>query len=95
MKKFCPFIILALLIIFPACSDQTSDDLSDPEIELAGSPDDPTDTSEVVNGVKVGTTSEDDLDLDQVADEVDNCPTVQNTDQEDADQDGIGDACQN
>ena len=34
-----------------------------------------------------------DSDLDQVADESDNCPNVSNPDQADADRDQIGDAC--
>ena len=97
MKKFYLLVVLAVLIVFPACSDQTSDDQGDQDIELAGSSTDPADAQEVVDGVKIGTTSEpvgDDLDRDQIADEVDNCPTVQNTDQRDSDGDGVGDACQ-
>jgi CSLREA domain-containing protein len=35
-----------------------------------------------------------DADLDGVADDVDNCPTVANPDQSDVDGDGIGDACE-
>ncbi|HET8939388.1 MAG TPA: MYXO-CTERM sorting domain-containing protein [Polyangiales bacterium] len=34
-----------------------------------------------------------DLDLDQVADDIDNCPHVANTDQKDTDRDGAGDVC--
>lgn len=38
---------------------------------------------------------EPDTDLDGIVDAVDNCPDVANPDQEDADDDGIGDACDN
>ena len=34
-----------------------------------------------------------DLDVDDVADSLDNCPASANTDQSDLDQDGLGDAC--
>ena len=34
-----------------------------------------------------------DVDTDNVCDLVDNCPTIDNADQQDADQDGFGDAC--
>ena len=34
-----------------------------------------------------------DADLDLVPDDADNCPSVSNPDQSDADRDGIGDAC--
>ncbi len=35
-----------------------------------------------------------DLDLDTIEDALDNCPTVPNLNQADADNDGIGDACE-
>jgi alpha-tubulin suppressor-like RCC1 family protein len=41
----------------------------------------------------VGSEMPDDNDGDGVPDEIDNCPTVANTDQTDADNDGIGDVC--
>ena len=40
-----------------------------------------------------GSTPNDDLDSDGIADSVDNCPAVANTDQQDSDVDGSGDAC--
>ncbi|UCH87405.1 MAG: thrombospondin type 3 repeat-containing protein, partial [Dehalococcoidia bacterium] len=39
--------------------------------------------------------AEGDTDGDGIPDEVDNCPTVPNTDQTDSDGDGVGDACDN
>ena len=40
-----------------------------------------------------GTCEEPDGDEDGIADAIDNCPEVQNTDQADGDGDGVGDAC--
>ena len=44
-------------------------------------------------GTWMKTASDGDVDLDGVPNETDNCPDVENPDQEDADGDGIGDAC--
>lgn len=46
-----------------------------------------------VNGETVSTLCCDDLDTDTVCDQIDNCPTVANTDQTDSDGDGMGDSC--
>lgn len=45
------------------------------------------------NGLCQSETDGDDFDFDGVANDVDNCPTDPNPDQADADDDGIGDAC--
>lgn len=44
---------------------------------------------------KCDTTTLPDMDADGVPDETDNCPTVSNPDQTDADGDGYGDICSN
>lgn len=96
-------IYLTLAILFSlftsACdntinTDETSDTEASHDIELASSDEG---APQIVNGIKEGTTSletRDDVDLDTIPDETDNCPTVQNTDQTDSDANGIGDACQ-
>ena len=43
-------------------------------------------------GLAIGVT-ENDIDLDGIADNMDNCPRYASTDQSDDDGDGIGDAC--
>lgn len=51
----------------------------------------PADNSvEVIEGTK---TEHPDTDNDGIDDAVDNCPSIENHDQEDSDQDGLGDVC--
>ena len=94
-------ISLAILIgstclLLSACEDTT--ELGHPQgdvgqdIELATEADE---DSKIINGIKTASEDlQDDIDEDSVADEFDNCPTVENFDQADGDEDGIGDACE-
>ncbi len=97
MKKYSLLAVITLLPLFMVACDGT-DDLGDSGASPAGDIGIATqDSSQVINGVKYDDADlapEDDLDLDSVSDEADNCPSVPNLDQVDSDGDGIGDACQ-
>jgi hypothetical protein len=81
--------ISSILLLTSACTgteeleEQASENFA---IELA-------DDSETVNGMKLNSDKIDDIDLDSIPDETDNCPTVSNPEQVDSNDDGIGDAC--
>lgn len=64
-----------------------------PAVTCTSDADCPTDQTCGAEGLCVG--SPGDADGDGVADEDDNCPTVANPDQTDANEDGVGDACEN
>ncbi len=71
--------------------------LAQPEAEIDGQPINETyfNNQRTVDATRSYDWSPGDLDIDGIADDVDNCPTTFNTSQADADGDGIGDACDN
>jgi len=93
MKKI--FLTLLIPLLCAACTGVEDSGLVPEsfETELANEP--TAENPEIVNGTKLNTTSgnPDDVDLDSIPDESDNCPTVSNTDQTDLNDDAVGDAC--
>jgi len=94
---------LALIPFIFLIGCNQSGDMTDPQApdgsiptELAGNPS-LNEGSQIIDGTKTQADVRvvEDVDGDQVADEIDNCPTVPNADQADSNDDGIGDACQN
>lgn len=109
MKKILMTLFLVIpFVTLTACSG--TEEQADDEIELAGDTNTTTDGSQITDGAKTDSPDQesskivdgtktspttDDLDLDSVPDDVDNCPSLSNTDQIDSDGDGIGDLCDN
>jgi len=64
-------------------------------IELAGSQVEGTIVVDSLKHESEAASEAEDVDHDLIADASDNCPSISNEDQADADSDGIGDACAN
>jgi hypothetical protein len=94
MKKLLLMIILAIPLLSSACLGTDDSPSTDPEnfpTQLAD--ESSAEESQIINGMKLNGTKPDDIDLDSVPDESDNCPTISNPDQTDSNADGIGDIC--
>lgn len=89
MRRFfiIPFVLLSLSL--SACTGAEIDESG--AIFPASS--DQGQEGQIVGKIKTAD-GEDDLDHDLIPDSQDNCPSLENPDQADSDQDGIGDACQ-
>lgn len=94
MRKCLLMIALIIPVLSSACLGTEDSTPGDPEnfaIQLAN--ESGTEETQIVNGMKLNATKPDDIDLDSIPDESDNCPTISNPDQIDSNADGIGDAC--
>lgn len=84
MKRGLLILSVVTCISFVTACTGSDDSGDESEIEL----------SQIINETKLSPApSVDDLDLDGITDDQDNCPSLFNPDQGDTDQDGIGNFC--